>query len=208
MTHTHLNLRLPGDDETGQASGASDAPAQRSGATTRASSKTADSEEPLADAPAPVKAKKAGRARKEAGAAPAAPALAPPVETRRHWLKLTPINRRRLDNFKRNKRGWWSFWLFIVLFVLSLFAEFIANDRPLYVSYKGEALFPVFVDYPEEKFGGFLPQTDYRDPVIAQEIEANGFAIWPPVSTTRCWPVQAGWDFGSMSSRSVSPGLP
>ena len=48
--------------------------------------------------------------------------------------------------------------------MLSLFAEFIANDRPILVSYKGEMLFPVFVDYPEEKFGGFLAQTDYRDP--------------------------------------------
>ncbi len=107
--------------------------------------------------------------------------LNPSLVVKRDWLRLKPINRRRLDNFKRNRRGWWSFWLFVVLFTLSLFAEFIANDRPLYVSYKGESLFPVMVDYPEEKFGGFLPQTDYRDPVIQKEIEANGYAIWPPV---------------------------
>ncbi|MBN9442403.1 ABC transporter permease [Bosea sp. (in: a-proteobacteria)] len=104
-----------------------------------------------------------------------------PVEAQQGWLKLTPINRRRLNNFKANRRGWWSFWLFLTLFVLSLFAEFIANDRPLLVRYKGEWLFPVAVNYPEEKFGGFLATTDYRDPVIAKEIEANGFAVWPPI---------------------------
>ena len=66
-------------------------------------------------------------------------------------------------------------------FVLSLFAEFIANDRPILVSYKDEILYPVFVDYPEEKFGGFLPVTDYRDPVNIEEIEANGWMLWPPI---------------------------
>ena len=65
--------------------------------------------------------------------------------------------------------------------MVSLFAEFIANDRPIVASYKGELLFPVFVDYPEEKFGGFLAQTDYRDPVIAKEIDENGWMIWPPI---------------------------
>ena len=68
--------------------------------------------------------------------------LAPP-EASQGWLKLSPINRRRLNNFKANKRGWWSLWIFLILFVLSLFAEFIANDRPLIVRYKGEWLFPV-----------------------------------------------------------------
>jgi microcin C transport system permease protein len=64
---------------------------------------------------------------------------------------------------------------------LSLFAEFIANDRPLLARYKGEWLFPVFIDYPEEKFGGFLAKTDYRDPVIQKEIEAHGWAVWPRI---------------------------
>jgi microcin C transport system permease protein len=104
-----------------------------------------------------------------------------PAEAKQGWLKLSPINRRRFNNFKANKRGWWSLWLFLALFVLSLFAEFIANDRPLVVRYKDEWLFPVAVNYPEEKFGGFLATTDYRDPVIAKEIAANGFAIWPLV---------------------------
>lgn len=104
-----------------------------------------------------------------------------PAEAKQGWLKLTPINRRRLDNFKANKRGWWSLWLFLALFLLSLCAEFIANDRPLIVRYKGEWLFPVAMNYPEEKFGGFLATTDYRDPVIAKEIADNGFAVWPPI---------------------------
>lgn len=94
---------------------------------------------------------------------------------------LSPVNRRRLENFKANRRGWWSFWLFLALFLLSLCAELIANDRPIIVSYKGEILFPVVVNYPEEKFGGFLAETDYRSSFIADEIKANGWAIWPPI---------------------------
>jgi microcin C transport system permease protein len=109
-------------------------------------------------------------------ATPLAPAL-----TQKGFLKLSPINRRRLDNFKRNRRGYWSFWIFITLFILSLFAELIANDRPIIASYKGEILFPVVKTYPEEKFGGFLAETDYRDPEIAREIEANGWMLWPPI---------------------------
>jgi microcin C transport system permease protein len=97
-------------------------------------------------------------------------------------VELSPINRRRWDNFKANRRGYWSLWIFGVLFFLSLFAEFIANDRPIIMSYKGEILTPIFVDYPEEKFGGFLAVTDYRDPVILKEIAENGWAIWPPIA--------------------------
>ncbi|MEO1207510.1 MAG: ABC transporter permease [Pseudomonadota bacterium] len=99
----------------------------------------------------------------------------------RSALTLSPVNRRRWQNFKANRRGYWSLWLFLALFGASLFAEFIANDRPIMVSYKGEILFPVFVDYPEEKFGGFLAVTDYRDPVNIEEIEANGWMLWPPI---------------------------
>ncbi|MGL4438985.1 MAG: ABC transporter permease, partial [Bosea sp. (in: a-proteobacteria)] len=104
-------------------------------------------------------------------------AVIPPPPPKRPFL--TPINQRRLSNFTANKRGYWSLIIFMVLFVLCLFAELIANDRPIFVSYKGEFLVPIAVDYPEEKFGGFLARTDYRDPVIAKEIAANGFAIWP-----------------------------
>ncbi|MBO6717836.1 MAG: ABC transporter permease [Rhizobiaceae bacterium] len=106
------------------------------------------------------------------------------VETQRErrlrpWL--SPLNQRRWQNFKANRRGYWSLWIFLILFGLSLGAEFIANDKPILASYKGELLVPVLVDYPEEKFGGFLAITDYRDPVISDEIEANGWMIWPPI---------------------------
>lgn len=104
-----------------------------------------------------------------------------PASPRKGWLRLSPINARRLANFRANRRGYWSFWIFSALFLVCLFAELIANDRPLLVRYKGETLFPVLVNYPEEKFGGFLAQTDYRDPVIAGEIAEHGWAIWPPI---------------------------
>jgi microcin C transport system permease protein len=104
-----------------------------------------------------------------------------PLGAARRRFHLSPINRRRLANFKANKRGYWSFWIFIFLFIISLFSEVIANDRPLVVLYKGEILFPILHDYPEEKFGGFLAQTDYRDAVIAKEINEHGFMIWPPI---------------------------
>ncbi|MBA3448517.1 MAG: ABC transporter permease [Pseudaminobacter sp.] len=98
---------------------------------------------------------------------------------RRPWL--SPLNQRRWQNFKANRRGYWSLWIFLVLFVLTMFAEFVANDRPILASYKGEILFPAVIDYPEEKFGGFYAVTDYRDPVISEEIEANGWLLWPPI---------------------------
>ena len=104
-----------------------------------------------------------------------------PAGPRRGRFRLSPINQRRFANFKSHRRGYWSLWIFLFFFVLSLFAEFIANDRPMIVVYKGEVLFPIFHDYPEEKFGGFLAQTDYRDDVIAKEINAHGFMVWPPI---------------------------
>ncbi|HSG94092.1 MAG TPA: ABC transporter permease [Afifellaceae bacterium] len=99
----------------------------------------------------------------------------------RSLFELSPINLRRWNNFTANRRGYWSLWIFLTLFFLSLFAEFVANDRPIIASYKSEILFPIFVDYPEEKFGGFLATTDYRDPFIQDEIEANGWLVWPPI---------------------------
>jgi microcin C transport system permease protein len=111
---------------------------------------------------------------------PAAAPVAPPLP-REGFIRLSPLNRRRFQNFKANRRGYWSFWIFTILFILSLLAEFIANDRPIVASYKGEILFPIFVEYPEENFGGFLATTDYRDPVIAKEINENGWMVWPPI---------------------------
>jgi microcin C transport system permease protein len=109
-------------------------------------------------------------------AAPSAPVL-----EQKGWIKLTPINQRRLNNFKANRRGYWAFWIFLVLFFVTFCAELIANDRPIIARYKGETLFPIVVNYPEEKFGGFLARTDYRDPVIADEINKHGWMLWPPV---------------------------
>lgn len=99
----------------------------------------------------------------------------------REKLHVSPVNKRRWENFRANRRGYWSLWVFLVLFVVSLLADFIANDRPILVRYKGETLYPVVVDYPESKFGGFLATTDYKDPVILDEIKANGWMIWPLV---------------------------
>jgi microcin C transport system permease protein len=94
---------------------------------------------------------------------------------------LSPLNRRRWENFRANRRGYWSLVVFGILFFVTLFAEVLANDRPLIVRYRGETLFPVLIDYPESKFGGFLAITDYKDPVILDEIQANGWMLWPPI---------------------------
>ena len=101
-----------------------------------------------------------------------------PIDWLRRFFR-SPLNKRRWLNFKANRRGYWSLWVFLSLFGVSLFAEVIANDRPIVMRYKGELLFPVFVDYPESKFGGFLARTDYKNPVIYDEITSNGWAIWP-----------------------------
>ena len=104
----------------------------------------------------------------------------PSAKTQRRPF-LSGINLRRWQLFKANSRGFVSAWIFLVLFVLSLFADFLTNDRPLLVSYKGEYYYPIVTDYPESVFGGFLAQTDFRDPFIQDEIAANGWMIWPPV---------------------------
>ncbi|MEJ2640231.1 MAG: hypothetical protein P8010_11700 [Desulfosarcinaceae bacterium] len=95
---------------------------------------------------------------------------------------LNPINRRRWRNFKANRRGLWSLWIFLILFTLSLGAEFIANDKPLLVRYDGHFYFPVFEVYAETVFGGeFATEADYRDPYVEELIKAKGWMIWPPI---------------------------
>lgn len=99
-----------------------------------------------------------------------------------HPIRLSPLTRRRLINFRANRRGCWSLWIFLVLFTMSLFAEFIANDKPLLIRYDGEFYFPVLVEYPETTFGGFLPsEAEYRDPEVAELIREQGWMLWPPV---------------------------
>lgn len=104
-----------------------------------------------------------------------------PATSKPKRSRLSPMNQRRWANFKANRRGFWATWLFLFLFIGSLFAEFIANDKPILIQYKGEFYYPIFVDYPESTFGGFLPRTDYRDPVTIKEITSNGWEIWPPI---------------------------
>lgn len=95
---------------------------------------------------------------------------------------LSPLTVRRLASFRANRRGWWSFWIFLVLFSVTLFAEFIANDRPLLVKYDGAYYTPVFHDYPETTFGGeFDTNADYRDTYVQELIAAKGWAVWPPI---------------------------
>ena len=98
-------------------------------------------------------------------------------------FELSPLNVRRWQNFKANRRGYWSLWIFLILFVISLFAEFIANDKPLYLRYDGKSYFPILFLYPETTFGGdFETAADYRDPYLQQLIaEKGGMMIWPPI---------------------------
>jgi microcin C transport system permease protein len=104
-----------------------------------------------------------------------------PPERRR--ISLSPINKRRWQNFKANRRGYISLWIFTILFVVSLFAEFIANDKPFLVKYDGHFYFPAVVTYPETTFGGdFETAADYRDPFVQEKIaEKNGYMLWPPI---------------------------
>jgi len=95
-------------------------------------------------------------------------------------LSLNPLWRRRLVNFKANRRGRLSLWIFLVLFVISLFAEFIANDKPIVLSYDGALYWPIVAAYPETAFGGdFETEADYRDRYVQGLIEAKGWMLWP-----------------------------
>ena len=95
--------------------------------------------------------------------------------------RTSPINQRRWRNFRANSRGYWALWVFGVLFFISLFAEFIANDKPLLVTFEGGIYTPVFTAYPETEFGGdFATEADYRDPFVQELIqEAGGSILWP-----------------------------
>ena len=93
---------------------------------------------------------------------------------------ITPLTARRIENFRANRRGWWSLWIFLFLFVVTLFAEFVANDKPILVHYDGGYYTPIFNVYPETEFGGEFPtEADYRDPFVADLINDNGWMIWP-----------------------------
>jgi peptide/nickel transport system permease protein/microcin C transport system permease protein len=94
-------------------------------------------------------------------------------------LTLSPIGQRRWARFKAHRRGWWSLWLFLGLFGLSLGGELIANDKPLLVAFQGQWYFPAFKRYTEQDFGGELPfQPDYRSAQVHQLIEGQGGRLW------------------------------
>ena len=98
------------------------------------------------------------------------------------FFPVRPITRRRIENFRKNRRGYWSFWIFLLLLLLSLPAEFVANDKPLLVQFEGSFYIPVVREYPETEFGGFFPtEADYRDPAVVELIEGSGWLLWPPI---------------------------
>lgn len=95
---------------------------------------------------------------------------------------LSPLTRRRIAQFKANKRGYYSFWIFCALLLVCLFAELIANDKPILVSYDGGLYAPVLKQYPETTFGGdFETETDYRDTYVQELINKKGWIVWPPI---------------------------
>ena len=94
----------------------------------------------------------------------------------------SPLTRRRIANFRANKRGFFSLWIFLALFIIALFAEFVANDHPLLIKFNDHYYFPIFRSYPETFFGGeFETEARYRDPYVKKLIDAKGWMIWPPV---------------------------
>lgn len=96
--------------------------------------------------------------------------------------RLSPINQARWARFRRNRRGYWSLWIFLVLFTLSLAADLIANDKPLLVRYEGRLYLPFMINYSETAFGGELnTEADYQDPFVQRQIERHGWAVWAPI---------------------------
>jgi len=95
-------------------------------------------------------------------------------------VAIGEIGQRRIRTFKANRRGYWSLWIFSILFLVTLFADVIANDKPLLLRYEGESYFPLFFAYPETTFGGFLEtEAEYSDPEVQELIEAKGWMLWP-----------------------------
>ncbi len=105
-----------------------------------------------------------------------------PHQDRFLGVKITPLTRRRLQNFAKNRRGFWSLWIFLTIFIFTLFAEFVANDKPFLVYYDGGFYAPIFQAYPETQFGGtFATEAEYRDPFVAKLINDKGWMVWPIV---------------------------
>jgi microcin C transport system permease protein len=103
------------------------------------------------------------------------------------------IAKRRWQNFKANRRAWWSLWIFLALLAVTLPAELVSNDKPLLVRYEDAFYLPMLKDYPESTFGGFLARTDYRDPFVRNEIESEGWMLWAPFKYSY---QTINWDLG------------
>lgn len=119
-------------------------------------------------------------------------------------MSLSPLNQRRWRNFCANRRAFWSLWVFLVLFVLSLFAELLANDKPILVRYRGEFFVPVYRFYPETAFGGdFRTEAIYRDPAVQCLIRTGG--------RQECWDDPQGvmdeaTTTGTVAGEAIEPG--
>ena len=101
---------------------------------------------------------------------------------RRKTFTQSALFQERLRRFKRNRRGYYSFWIFLTMFVLSLFSEVLANDVPLVIGHDGKLFFPIVKEYSETEFGGeFEMAADYRDPYVEELIKEKGWIIWPPI---------------------------
>ncbi len=110
------------------------------------------------------------------------------VPPERRWITISPLNKRRWESFKANRRGYWSLWIFMAMFILSLFAEFVANDKPIYIHVNGKSFFPAVMTYPDTAFAKtpdpllFGTAADYRDDYLMGLIkQENGTVIWPPI---------------------------
>ncbi|MBD1602290.1 ABC transporter permease, partial [Pseudomonas sp. CA3A] len=115
-------------------------------------------------------------------------------------MVLSPMARRRLDRFKQNRRGWWSLWLFLLVFALALGAELVANDKPLLLKAGGQYYFPAFKRYTEQQLGGVLPfQPDYRSDYVRQLVKGQGgWMLFPPIAFSADTP---NYDLGRPAPR-------
>lgn len=97
-------------------------------------------------------------------------------------LLKNPVSQRQWQAFRSNRRGYWSLWIFLLLFVICSAAELIANDKPIVLSFQGKLYSPLLVTYPETEFGGmFETEANYRDPFVSELIEQDGWMLWPPI---------------------------
>ena len=124
------------------------------------------------------------------------------VPPERRWITISPLNKRRWESFKANRRGYWALWIFLAMFIVSLFAEFVANDKPIYIHVNGKSFFPAVITYPDTAFAKtqdpnlFGTAADYRDDYLMGLIKKeNGTVIWPPIR----------FSYGTQVSKPPSP---